>query len=308
MDSIAIFLSSRNNYDMLPIFLKNNNLEGYKLYNIDDCSKPEEIKKGKEICELNNIPFIENEDRGLQWAWHTIVNEVGDNIKFVIWCTHDTFPITDNFFSKLDELGTSGKLDDFGIIGFNTFGPQCGVKDIKLVSTESCGILGKAPLMELPGRGGWYRPTDMELPWNIYGKPFAVESPTDMCWMINVNLFKKYIKPSNNFHLFGSPEDVSLQFLYNNIYNIVLPDFAVWHNQHIKEEVKIPVKSARAAKNGDAEHFGHVFPKEFWKEKWGWERDNRITFENVKEKYKGTLIYEMYHHDSKKGPFRRFDI
>jgi len=311
MESIAIFLSSRNNYDMFPIFLENTNLEGYKLYNIDDKSTPEEIEKGKRICKQNNIPFIPNTDRGLQWAWHTIVNEVSENIKFVIWCTHDMHPLTPDFFKKLDALSKSGKLDEFGVIGFNTFGPQCNVQDIDSIKPNTCGILGKAPLSHLPGR--WFKCTEMSLPWDVWGKPFAVDSPTDMCWMINVKLFKQIIQPSNEFHLFCAPEDVSMQFLYNNIYNIVLPEFVVWHNQQYKSKVNIPVHSAGHAKTGDETYFGHWGKfYESWKDRWGFERDDHGNkeheFEQVKGHYKGTLIYDLFYHDYTTGPIQRFDI
>ena len=46
MSNIAIYLSSRNNYDMLEsVFLKHVDLGGFQLYNIDDASEPEEISK-----------------------------------------------------------------------------------------------------------------------------------------------------------------------------------------------------------------------------------------------------------------------
>ena len=31
-------------------------------------------------------------------------------------------------------------------------------------------------------------------------------------------------------------------------------------------------------------------------------------FEYVKERYKGTLIYEMYYHDYKSGPYKKFNL
>ena len=49
MKSIEIFLSSRNNYEMLPIFLENIDLEGFRLSNIDDRSSAKEIALGKDI-------------------------------------------------------------------------------------------------------------------------------------------------------------------------------------------------------------------------------------------------------------------
>jgi hypothetical protein len=310
-NSISIFLSSRNNYRLLPLFLKNTDIQNYNLINIDDCSSNKEIKLGKKICSENNIQFINNLDRGLQWAWHTAIENIDPEIKFVIWCTHDTYPITNNFFSKLDNIVSNGKLDNFGVVGFNYFGPMVNSTDPSLIQKNTCGILAKAPLMKLPGRGGWYRSGDMDLPWDIYGKPFAVESPADFGWMINVNLFKKYISPSNKYHLFGACEDLSMQFLNNNIYNIVLPNFVAWHNQEIKSAMGIPTNSANIlTKLGfGKKYFGNYKPYlNYWKEKWSWDRQDRTSFEEVKGKYKGTLIYEFYHHDYRKGPLKTFDI
>ena len=309
MSNIALYLSSRNNYDMVDIFLKNTHLNGFCLYNVDDCSTEDEIKKGKEICSNNNITFIPNEGRGLQHAAQTMINEVKDtDVKFIVWCTHDTFPLTDNFFGKLNTLVSSDKLQKFGMVGFNTFGPQIGYNTPSNFDNK-CGMLGRAPLTKLPGRGGWYRSSDMDLSWDKWGKPCSIDAPVDMLLMINVELFQKYIEISDKYHLFCAHDDIALQFLYNNIHNIVLPEFMVWHDQHIKSEVNIPVKSAQSAKNGNNKYFGDYGPHlKFWKERWGWDRDDRETFTNVRETYKGTLIYDMYYHDYKKGPFEVFDI
>ena len=311
MRSIEIFLSSRNNYEMLPIFLENVNLEGFKLSNIDDQSSKSQIEFGKRICDEHDIPFIPNLDRGLQWAWKTFIETVPKETKFVVWCTHDAFPLSINFFKDLDKLVSQGSLDKFGVVGFNYFGPMVGIDKKDQVQPNSCGILAKTPLMKTPGRGGWYRSSDMDLDWHTYGRPFAVESPADFGWMINVELFKKIVEPSNKYHLFGACEDLSYQFLKNNIYNIVLPNFVAWHNQEIKEKVKIPKNSAnRLTKLGlGKKYFGDFGPHlKFWKQKWGWHRDDRESFEEVQDLYKETLIYEFYKHDYTKGPLKYFDI
>ena len=108
MKSIEIFLSSRNNYKMLPIFLENVDLEGFKLSNIDDHSSAKEIALGKDICKKNQIPFIHNIDRGLQWAWKTFIETVPEETKFIVWCTHDAYPLSNEFFTKLNEIVEKG--------------------------------------------------------------------------------------------------------------------------------------------------------------------------------------------------------
>ena len=61
INNLIVYVSSRNNYDMLEneVF-KNINLEGFEFINVDDCSDPEEQKKGKEICRKRDIIFLEN--------------------------------------------------------------------------------------------------------------------------------------------------------------------------------------------------------------------------------------------------------
>ena len=153
MSDISIYLSSRNNYDMIEnVFLKNTDLEGYKLYNIDDNSEEDEVLKGREICDRNNVTFIENKGRGLQWAAKTMIDYLSDNdidSKFVVWCTHDTFPLTSKFFSKFDKLVGTGQLDEFGMIGFNIFGPQNSYNNPSDVSDNTCVVTISAILFPI---------------------------------------------------------------------------------------------------------------------------------------------------------------
>ena len=62
MDKIIIYVSSRNNYDMLEgEVLKNINREGVEFINVDDKSCDAEIAKGKAICKKHDIVFLEND-------------------------------------------------------------------------------------------------------------------------------------------------------------------------------------------------------------------------------------------------------
>lgn len=314
MKQLAVYLSSRNNYSLLEGFIQRNKsfIKDYYFVNIDDFSDATEISLGKEICAKYNIPFISNQARGLQNAALTMINHLESknlNVKYIVWMTHDSHPITKNFYEKFESLVSSGKLDNFGIVGFNILGPQCSVNSESQVKETQCGMLGRATLCNLPGRGGWYRTPDMKLNWDVWGgnKAIAVESPVDMFLAINVELFKKYIEVTDNYHLFCAFDDICTQFLYNGIYNVTIPFLQVWHSQEIKSG-KVPVKSATAAKQGDSKHFGDYGPHFiYWKSKWGWERDNfRNTFPI--EKYQGTLLKDFFDHDYSKGPLKTFEI
>jgi hypothetical protein len=313
MHNISIYLSSRNNYSLLEDFIqRNTKLSDYYFVNIDDFSDPDQIDLGKTICAKYKIPFVCNQARGLQNAAQTMINHLdhtNNKSKFVIWMTHDSNIITSDFFEQLDELVSNDKLNDFGIVGFNILGPQCAVHNEQLITDTQCGMLGRATLTQLPGRGGWYRTPDMILPWNIWGghRAIAVESPVDMCLAINVNLFKQYINVTDNYHLFCAFDDICMQFLEKGIYNVTLPFLQIWHDQYIKEG-KIPVKSASAAQKGDSKHFGDYGPHFiYWENKWGWERDNfRNTF--PLSRYENTLFKDFFNHDYTNGPLKTFEL
>jgi hypothetical protein len=310
MKKIALYLSSRNNYSLLESFLINNKkfIKDYYLVNVDDFSEPDEIKIGKQICLKHNIPFLHNKKRGLQNAAQTMIDHIGEKFNYVLWLTHDTEFITENFIDKFNNIVTQSYLDEFGLIGFNVLGPQCGIKLKNQLTPQTCGMLGRAPLAKLPGRGGWYRTPDMNLPWDIWGGEnnlISVDSPVDMVVGINVKKFKQYIETSENYHLFCAFDDMAMQFLNNNIHNVCIPSLQVWHDQGIKEG-KVPIKSASAAQRGDSKHFGDYGPHfKYWKLKWGWDRsDVRNTFPI--EKYKSGLIRDFYDYNYKNGPFKLF--
>jgi len=313
MHNISIYLSSRNNYTLLEEFIQRNpKLSKYYFVNVDDHSETEQITLGKHICEKHGIPFITNKARGLQNAAQTMIDhlrETNNQSKFIIWMTHDSNIITLDFFEQLEHLVSTNKLDQFGIVGFNILGPQCSVNNEQSIRADQCGMIGRATLMNLPGRGGWYRTPDMQLLWGVWGgnNAIAVESPVDMGLAINVDLFERYIKVSDNYHLFCAFDDICMQFMENGIYNVTLPFLQIWHDQHIKEG-KVPVQSARAAQQGDSKHFGDYGPHfEYWKRRWGWERDNfRKTF--PVDQYKNTLFENFYMHNYEYGPLKVFEL
>ena len=198
MSKIALYISSRNNYCLLEnVFLRNlSNFDyrKYKFYNVDDMSEPDEIKAGKDICERHNITFLHNKKRGLQWAAQTVIDNLPDEIEYIIWFSHDTVPLDSNFFSIIEEKISTGNLDDFGMVGFNAFGPQCNFYNPAHIPPRSCGILGRAPLMKLPipdPSRGWFKSRDVKMPWDKWGEACTVDVPNSFCEMINVKKFQK---------------------------------------------------------------------------------------------------------------------
>ena len=59
MNKLAIFISSKNNYEMLENeVLKNNDFENFELINVDDSSNKDQYELGIKICKKYNIKFL----------------------------------------------------------------------------------------------------------------------------------------------------------------------------------------------------------------------------------------------------------
>jgi hypothetical protein len=298
---------------------KNVNFEGVHLINIDDGSEETQVNLGIEICKKNNFTFLKNSGRGLHAATKTMIEHVNKhhpNCKFVYWLTHDCYPLTSNIFSKLSSLIVEGKLDKFGVVGFNTIWKKFTMSEEQFKSSLSegkyCGVMGRAVLTTVPGVG-WYRPSDFPMTWDVWGKNIAVESVADMNIMINVHAYNKLIECDEWFHHFCWADDLCLQFLLNNVYNVTLGNFYVYHDQDLKTKYKIPTNSYHAAQSGNHYHFSsHDRHYARWKEKWGfdrnWQKESKYFDKNILEKYKNTLLSQFILHDYKTGPLEIFTL
>ena len=320
--NILIYCSSRNNYEMLEKeIIPNYNLKniGYEFINIDDNSSKDQFDLGSQICKDNNIKMIKNKGRGLFEALQTVIDYVNDNnfdYKHIVWVSHDTYPLTTNFFDKLNNLSKKGNLDQFGCIGFNTIWKKYTHSETSFKNNNLegnyCGVLGRAVLTSVPG-AGWYRPSDIQLKKETWGFNIAVESIVDMVMMFNVEKYNNFIKCDPSYHHFCWGDDICLQFLKNNIYNVTLFDFYIYHDQDIKQKYKIPVNSASAAKSGNTYHFcSYGSHLSHWNKKWGfdrnWQKKKENIIDKVRKMHNNTLINKFANHDYKKGPIKIFPL
>tara|TARA_A100001201_G_scaffold140750_2_gene134523 strand:- start:534 stop:1499 length:966 start_codon:yes stop_codon:yes gene_type:complete len=315
-DNLIIYVSSRNNYDMLEgeVF-KNINTEGFEFINVDDNSSDEEIEKGKQICKDNDIVFLKNKSRGVQMATQTLVDFVNKNrpnCKWVICFQHDCYPITENFFSRISKLIDDNKLDEFGTLGFNRIdmGKHTpGAYEEWKRGDKPIGCIGLAHLSILSEVKRWLQPKTN--PWldEKWKKPFSVEINAWTVFGINVDNWNKCIEPTDEYHFHLWAPDISIQFLYNNYHNLVLPDLYLMNKQELKSKYSIHENSAHSAKSGNEYHFGHWKPTySSWKERWGWDYVKPSTIPKVKENYEGTLIEKFMNHDTNSGPLKTFEL
>jgi len=317
-DNLIIYVSSRNNYDMLEGEVLNIDFEGHEFINIDDGSSPEEVLKGKLICEKHNITFLQNKSSGVQMATQTLVDFINTNrpnCKFIICFQHDVIPLTTHFFTKISELISNNSLAQFGAIGFNVLdrGKYCRDFLNKYNQGElPLGMIGLSHLgIEQPSKR-WISPHHNDLAVrnpDAWSKPFSIEFPAWMVIGINIHIWNTCITPTDvyQFHLWFP--DIAMQLNYNNNPLVTLPSLYCLNQQEVKEKYGIGANSAHGAQAGNEYHFGEWANFQAWKERWGWDyEDARNTFANVKESYEGTLLHEYYTHDINKGPLRVYNL
>lgn len=315
--NIIVYVSSRNNYDMLEAeVLKNVILDGFEFINIDDCSEPKEIIKGKKICEKNNIVFLSNKSRGVQMATQTLIDFINRNrpsCKWIICFQHDNYPISKNFFSYISNLIEKRSLENFGIIGFNNldYGSYTLLSYYKyLIGFKPLGMIGMLHLTNYQNKGGmWLCPRKQYriLKNPKWKKPFIVEFPMWASVGINVNLWNKVISASDNYHFHLWLPDIAMQFNNNNMYCLTIPELYCFNNQGLKKKYGISSNSATSSKDGNTYHFGKYSNFNFWKKTWGWSFDNpRETFDS--KKYSGSIFEKFFNHDISSGPLKNIDL
>jgi hypothetical protein len=303
MKKIGLLFTSRNNYDLLDFWMQKVNTEGFSILNIDEDSTEENKSKGREICKKHNIIYMDREERGML---HNIVTACNffknKGLEWIVYNTHDSFP-EEGFYSKFNKLITDKDLTNFGVIGFN------------ILHDNDYHALARTPLQ--PEDNQFYDSYKINTPLpSKWSKPYAIESAMWTTSAVNINQYQKHIKPTSDYHFFHAWDDMAFQFLYKNIYNICLPDFLVYHTQEVKTQFGIPYKSPLIGgphnKNEEEREFYYSkwgF-KEVWFNRWGFWYDDRSSFENVKEQYKDTLLYDFYHFDRNNSltPLKTFDL
>lgn len=316
-DNLIIYISSRNNYDMLKgeVF-KNIDTEGFELINVDDNSSLEEVEKGKQYCSENNIVFLENKDRGVQMATQTLIDFIKENrpnCKWIICFQHDIYPISKNFFKTLSRYILEQKLNEFGIVGFNVLDNGDYTNDSldRFNNGEMpLGMIGMAHLSIRSNSGRWLCPKQQDALINSgnWNQPFISEFPMWAAVGINVSLWNMYIKPTNEYHFHLWLPDIAMQFNYLNFPCLTLTHLYCLNNQFLKEKYNINVNSATGAKSGNEYHFGKYSNFDAWRSRWGWDYENTNTFESIKQNYDNTLIGEYYKHDIQTGPLRKYKL
>lgn len=318
-DNLIICVSSFNNYDMVEKeVLKNIDTEGFEFINIDDKSSNEEIVKGRKICEDNDIVFLENKSKGVQYAVDTLVDFIEafrPNCKWIVIFQHDNYPLTPDFFTRLSKLIDKGVPEEISCFGFNNLDEgeytdnsfkkwKEGQKPIGLVGKLHLSVRHNGNRWAAPGRNSVIREHSEN-----FTKPFSIEIPLEASMAIRVDNWKKFVTPTTDYEFHLWYPDVMMQFLSQNTHCVILPELYCMNNQYLKPKYGIAKSSAGGAIGGDLYHFGEYGPHlRNFEKRWGWDYENTSVF--PLEKYKGTLLEKFYTYDfnTEKKPLFTFDL
>lgn len=319
MKNFGVFLISKNNYEFLDKYwAKNFPYQGYHVVNVDEGSSDEQREYGKKVCAKHGIIFLDRDKPGLhnnvelacKYLYETF------DLHYLTWWQHDCWPINRQFMDDLDDLIDDGKLKDFGTFGFNGLATDVTEnhgRDMKKIQDghKPLGILGRGHLW---GGRSWYVGSSGNTkikPLPRHGgfrKPFAIESVAWFGIGLNILKFFEHIKVNDGYGFHLAWDDICYQFLKNNVYNVVLPDFYIEHRPDLKPTLGIPKNSAKYTRDKKNDFFFEQADQhKVWRDSWGWDWSNRKSFRGVADKYKGTLIRDFYDHDITAGPLKSFE-
>lgn len=314
-ESVIAYVSSRNNYKMLKyVVIPWSKRCKVELINVDDGSSKEQLKYGKELCLAESVVFLQNHDRGVQWATQTVINYLNNhkpNCKFLVCFQHDILPLSKSFFKKFENIIKKNDLNDIGLIGFNVLDSGKYTRNalIKyLFGLKPLGMIGMLHLTIAEGNKRWLCPKIQPhlIKNKMWKSPFLVEFPMWAAIAINLKSWNNYITPSNEYQFHLWLPDIAMQFNSNNIGSLVIPQLYCYNAQWLKLFFGIPKNSATGAKAGNDYFFGKYSPFDTWKKRWGWEYENaRNTF--PRKKYHG-LLSKYYDHDIKLGPIQNYKL
>ncbi len=313
-EKVVVFISSRNNYDMLSNeLLVNADYGDFLVFNVDDGSNEQQVKQGAQICRDKNIVFLKNKKNGLQWGLKTVVNYL-DEYKYtasmVLHVTHDNYPIVSDFKKIMEDISKSEVYADFGMIGFNHLDYRM-TRDAVIAwknKKTALGLLGRIALLPKSKGENWYNDKTVSYNPNAYKDVFSVECVADMAFMINRRLFSKFIEVSDDYRLHLWGDEIGMQFLQNNVHNVVVKNVYFYNCQELKRKYKIIVNSVDGAKNTKTENnFSYGDHLIHWQKRWGWDREYVGNLEHAKNKYNETLIAQYIAHDIHSGPLRNFE-
>ena len=313
-NNICMLFTSRNNYHLLEeIFFKYSpvDFENINIFNIDIDSDENQKKYAAHIFDkykITNIP-VDSTVPG----YHAVANNIQQCVDYLsqnniscdwlLWFSHDCHLIGEDFFNRLDNIIEENKRfkSEVGMIGFCDWN-QCEMGK---------PLYGRGKLPKgIAERGGWYHDLPESYSLSDY---FIVDAPNDNGLLVNIDLWKKYIVPTNEFPLFHWGDDICGQFALKGIYSITIPSLEMADLYREKKKYGV----SRSLDSNSRFHIENYKKHQPWEANWlkkygyscqGYNPMTRKQFESVKENYKGTVQEKIYNLSISEGPKKLEDI
>jgi hypothetical protein len=307
MKNYCYLFASRNNYNVLDeiCFKKSDpKFKDYDIYNIDVDSTEADLKFGLEVMRRNNVKLLPSKNPlPMQFCINDTIKHLEENNihkDWIILMSSDAYMSDSSYFERVDDvLLDTNFIDNVGVIGSATY--HDGFNANSYGRTNLCKDSHIHPHM------GWLNNLSKEYTDSDH---FVIESAFWTWSAINIKLWKKYIKPDGLWKLNYSMDDVSAQFMMQNIPSICVPKLQTFH-QTMKN-------GGRTSSNHDPHYYPEYAEKythnEKWYAKWGWPWGVRNEWNhNIRDvfdtkRYKNTLQEKLFNANISDGPIKLGDV
>lgn len=307
ISSFVIYISSRNNYEMLENELLHYlPLDKILVINIDDGSTTEQQQYGKRLCEKYNVKFALNRGKGLQHGMATALSLLDEKPEFLLHMTHDNYPLDPHFFAKLERTLQEYGSNPPAMLGFNHLDYQITRPAILRYKKTgfACGLLGRAILTKLPNNKYWYFEENIdETKWSAT-LDNGIEAVCDMAFVVNTKALEAIgFEPNSNYRLHCWADDVGIQLLLAGFRVVMRTDLFFMNCQMLKLKYGIPPKSVIAAESDNNLYFSDYGPHlEEWYSKYGFRREKKETFQGSRFDVSGNPLSKIFHREFDGGP------
>lgn len=153
---------------------------------------------------------------------------------------------------------------------------------------------------------------DFDKVLNKFPPLFTIDLPVWAGVAINIDAWKKVIKPCDDLQFMLWAPDIAMQFLANNYHSAVSRDLYLINDQKCKEKYGFsrssPDENVILDKSKNQLDETNLFEKIF-KERWGFSFDNvQSEYPKSSNRYKNTLVEKYFNHDIRNGPIINLSI
>lgn len=303
-----------NNYDLMfgenkDFLIKYSN----KIIVVDDHSCEEERLKGEKLCQIFNIKFKVNPQKGIQAAVDYVVKSLCVSRDWVLVLQQDVSFINPNAIYEFSKV--INKIEDcnykIGAIGFPNYVLDShynkNIKKEESIVWKNCWMgnfsfspsgfhktktlmnfiyrtLSRIPLIEYFERRIWHKVNfnrsfaPLHHPRfnkiiNNYQGLIAIDLPVWTAIAISSKAWLKVIKPDPNFIFHLWFPDIAMQFMNNNFFVCTFTDIIIKNNLNVKFKYGIS-GSVEEGKKQNGKMEKYGNHLNVWKNKWGFCYEN----------------------------------